>query len=439
MLKDKSMEITIIDGRHRWSKLLQDILQLNGYTVHIVSSPEIPFRKMELYICSYEFIQKNSTLLKNTQHKENVIFALENWENVPSHILARALEISYPLNTHRILKQIDRTIQQILQNESLDIEYVGNSQFARELRKKLEIISNTDATILITGESGTGKDVVSQIIHKKSQRREKQLLKINCASIPATLLESELFGYKKGAFTGAEMDYPGRLLKASGGTLFLDEIGELQIDLQAKLLRVLEEKVVTPIGGNEHTSIDIRYIFATNKNIMEEVNNKKFREDLFYRINTIEIRLLPLREHKEDIPFLIDHFIHLYNRKYNKNFEGMKINDLLHLYTYDWPGNIRELQHFVERLIIYSDGNTYPNVNKLLEGLDSIVEPDQKNSSFYKEAMKKYEMYLITSYLIKNSWNIVKTAKDMGIERTNLYKKMKKLQIEPKQYTHQIK
>ena len=430
------MDVIIIsgNGKYRWSKLLFDILQINGYQVQIKTDIEMPLDSKTLYICDYDFVKRNHYILKSVQDRKNLLFVVENYEKLPTDILVKGLEISYPLNTHVILRQIESIIDILKRKEQISVEYIGNSRFALELREKIDIVSATDAMILITGESGTGKDVVSQIIHAKSKRSDEKFVKINCASIPNTLMESELFGYKKGAFTGAEVDYVGKLVYTSGGTLFFDEIGELTIDLQAKLLRVLEERVVIPLGSNEQIPIDVRYIFATNKNMVEEVRNKRFREDLYYRINTIKLHLIPLREHKEDIPYLVDHFVKVYNRKYNKNFQGLEINDMLKLYNYNWPGNIREVQNFVERLVIYSDGKVYPDITKLLDGVDIDGSLPKNTPSLYKESMMNYERYLITSYLIKNHWNIVKTAKEMGIERTNLYKKMKKLEIESNKF-----
>lgn len=430
------MDVIIIsgNGKYRWSKLLFDILQINGYQVQIKADIEMPLDSKTLYICDYDFVKRNHHILKSVQVRKNLLFVVENYEKLPTDILVKGLEISYPLNTHVILRQIESIIDILKRKEQVSVEYIGNSRFALELREKIDIVSATDAMILITGESGTGKDVVSQIIHAKSQRSNGKFVKINCASIPNSLMESELFGYKKGAFTGAEVDYVGKLVYTSGGTLFFDEIGELTIDLQAKLLRVLEERVVIPLGSNEQIPIDVRYIFATNKNMVEEVKNKRFREDLYYRINTIKLHLIPLREHKEDIPYLVDHFVKVYNRKYNKNFQGLEINDMLKLYNYNWPGNIREVQNFVERLVIYSDGKVYPDITKLLDSVEIDGSLPKNTPSLYKESMMNYERYLITSYLIKNHWNIVRTAKEMGIERTNLYKKMKKLEIESNKF-----
>ncbi len=425
--------IFILSNRERKLLQLKHILVRNNYNVSFIKEFDNEQSDMtDLYIID----TKSKELIANGkiyefQNIPNILYLFESKYEIKESILEKAIILSFPLKVKSILKIIENTYKHIKKLMRQDFNFIGSSKFANNLREKINLVADTNASVLITGESGTGKEIVANLIYLNSSRLKNRFLRINCSAIPENLLESELFGYKKGAFTGAEQDFEGKLQNASGGTIFMDEIGELPTQLQAKLLRVLEEKVVIPLGSNEHIPVDIRFIFATNKDIVKEVENKQFRKDLLYRINTIEINLSPLRERKEDIPLLINHFIKRYKKKYDKNIKYINIEDLNNLYNYTWPGNVRELEHFVERLVIYSNEHGYPSVMKMLNDLNSseIEKYYEGNNSDYKSALLEFESYLINSYLIKNNWNIKQTAVDMGIERTNLYKKMKKFGI----------
>ncbi len=234
---------------------------------------------------------------------------------------------------------------------------IGKSPAIQIVKETIEKIAPYDINVLITGESGTGKEVVAKTIHELSKRKDKPFVAINCASLPPDLLESELFGYKKGAFTGATSDKKGLIEEAHGGTLFLDEIGEMPMSLQAKLLRFLEERKIRPLGSTKEIEVDVRVISATNRNLEEEIAKGNFRDDLYYRLSTIIIKIPPLRERKEDIPLLAEHFLKEFQKKYNKHFEKISPDFLNFLMSYEFKGNIRELRNLLEKAVILSEGN----------------------------------------------------------------------------------
>ncbi len=261
------------------------------------------------------------------------------------------------LETRRLRTEVART-HEIQRSEFSVDRVIGVSEHIRDIRELIKKIAASEAsTILIQGESGTGKDLVSHAIHYESSRRERPFFAINCAAIPETLMESELFGHEKGAFTDARAQKRGMFEIADGGTLFLDEISEMTLGMQAKLLRVLEGQSFRRVGGVKNITVDVRVIVASNRNLEEGVRESKFRQDLYFRLAIIPMHLRPLREHKEDVPPLLQHFIQYYNEKFRKNIQGLTKESEELLMNYDWPGNIRELKNAIERVMILADGN----------------------------------------------------------------------------------
>jgi two-component system, NtrC family, response regulator HydG len=303
---------------------------------------------------------------------------------------------------------------------SPDSEFICHSGPMRELWKTIEKIAPTDANILLLGENGTGKELIARQIHFLSLRKDQPFIKVDLGSLSQSLFESELFGHKKGSFTDAREERIGRFEIANNGTLFLDEIGNLPAPLQSKLLSVLQNREITPLGSNVSLPVNIRLISATNVDIHEAVQDDMFREDLLYRINTVELIIPPLRERKEDIQPLAEHFMHLYASKYRKEKITLEDEGLVALKNYEWPGNVRELQHAIERAIIMSDGN------KLRRG-DFLLTPrkDLKNK---KEVMNLEEMErkAIESAIQRYGGNMSKVAKELGLGRTTLYRKISK-------------
>jgi len=308
-------------------------------------------------------------------------------------------------------------------------DIIGESPAMAEIFKQLEKVIDTRATVCIEGETGTGKEVIASAIHYQGKRREKLFVAQNCAAVPENLLESELFGHKKGAFTGADHDKKGLFEIADGGTLFLDEIGEMSLNLQAKLLRVLQEGEIRPVGATASKSIDVRIICATNRSLEKEVEKGTFRQDLFYRLRVFPIRLPPLRERREDIPLLVEHFLRKYMVEMNKPVAGVTPESLDQLAAYSWPGNIRELENEVQRLVIQCDNEGFitpellaPAVRKV-EGLLGRVAPKKGT---LKDMMEEVERWLLVEALREHGGNKTKTAETLGITREGLHKKLAK-------------
>ncbi len=313
-------------------------------------------------------------------------------------------------------------------------QIIGKSKPMQDLYDLLEDVAATDATVLVQGESGTGKELVVKAIHFNSVRRSGPFISVNCAALPETLLESELFGYEKGAFTGAIREKPGRFELANGGTLFLDEIGEMSYPLQAKLLRVLDEHVIERVGGIKSIRVDVRIVAATNKNLREAVEKGAFRQDLFYRLNVVPIHLTPLRERKEDIPLLVDHFIRKFNEKMGKRIRGVSSEVLRIFMDYEWPGNVRELENLLEFSFIQCKTETI-GVQHLPTEFQRHFQTIRLIREEPQEALQKYEKNLIHQTLVQNMGSRVKTARQLGMSKATLWRKMKKYGLLKKEET----
>ena len=324
-------------------------------------------------------------------------------------------------------------------NKGKEKIFLGKNKKIFEIIETVNTIADTDATVLITGQTGTGKQVFARMIHDKSNRCDESFISINCAAIPENLLESELFGFKKGAFTGAINDKKGKFLLANKGTLFLDEIGDLNIYLQAKILKVIQEKVIEPLGSEKSKEVDVRIIAATNHDLEKQVSENKFREDLFYRLNVINLHLPALQERKDDLPLFINHFISFFSLKYNKKIQGISDQCLQILQNHHWPGNIRELENVIERSVILSKTPVI-EIDVLPENIRRKLVKEEKNQlekiilseikqcqfgSIYKEIIKKIEKHLIDFALIQSNHKQVQAAEILGLNRNTLHAKMK--------------
>ena len=314
---------------------------------------------------------------------------------------------------------------------------IGSSDRITEIFETIKRVAPTTTTILITGETGTGKELIARAIHRNSPRKNNPFIKINCAAIPESLMESELFGYEKGAFTGAATKKQGRFELAHKGTLFLDEVGELPKDMQVKLLQVIQEQEFERVGGLQTIKVDVRLITATNRNLFEDVKDGRFREDLYYRLNVIPAHLPPLRERKEDIPVLINFFIEKFNKKLDRSVKYIdeKVTNLL--IQYAWPGNIRELENLVERMILMARGDTIVFAD-LPSELKTTIESDSTGPSGirqkpFKDIMKNHmediEKQMIISVLEECGNNVTRAAKKLGLSRKGLQLKMMKYKL----------
>ena len=355
----------------------------------------------------------------------------------------------------KIIKDISNILSEesILDNPTTDI--IGKSPAMQNVFKVVGRAGAGNDPVLITGESGTGKEVIAKLIHKYSNRGDKPFVAINCAAIPSGLIEAELFGYEKGAFTGADKSKKGKFLHADGGTLFLDEISELPYEAQGKLLRVLQEMEVSPVGSNKTYKIDVRIISATNKDLIKLVAEGKFREDLFYRLSVIEINIPPLRERKEDIPALVELFTKEAQKKYNIKRGGFTEESIKVLYEYDFPGNIRELKNIVNKLIaLYRERPITPdilrkylfsteNTEKIntdwragyIEEIKSMLLKNKKN--IYLKLVEEAEKIVIEEVLKHTGGNISEAAKYLGIHRNTVHRKVEELDINVRKYKNQ--
>jgi len=300
---------------------------------------------------------------------------------------------------------------------------IGQSREMQEIYKQINNVIDNDVVVLITGESGTGKELIARAIHYNGKRKDYPFVPVDCATIPETLIESELFGHEKGAYTGAMNKKIGKFELANHGSIFLDEIGNLRMEVQAKLLRVLQEKEFSRVGGNDKINIDVRVISATNADLEQLIKEKKFREDLFYRLNVVPIHIPPLRNRKDDIALLIQHFLNFYNEKYKKNIEISK-PVLTYFNSYKWPGNVRELENTVQRLVLTASSDVI-SINDIPK---NIMQDNGKETKKIKSGMSlgDAESFLIKDTLIANNLNISKTAKILGITRKTLHNKIEK-------------
>lgn len=346
-----------------------------------------------------------------------------------SALVATALE-------HKSLKQENRTLKRQLRGKYNFDSMVGASEEINSVFSLVEKVADTDSNILILGESGTGKELVARAIHYNSRRAEKPMVVVNCAAIPEDLLESELFGHVKGAFTGAHQNYDGRFWSANGGSIFLDEIGDMSMKLQVKLLRVLQERRYEPVGSSKTQEVDVRIIAATNKHLETAVKEGRFREDLYYRLNVIPVKLPPLRSRKEDVPLLLQHFLQKSNAENNRHVEGFSPETMQALCHYEWPGNVRELENFVERTVVIK-GAGMIQIADLPEKiqkqqaqfqLQKLTIPDAGIS--FNEVVDTFENELILQALRKSNWNKNKAAALLQLNRTTLVEKIKKKQLD---------
>ena len=308
-------------------------------------------------------------------------------------------------------------------------EIIGKCQQMSEVYDIIERTSATDATILITGESGTGKELVAKALHMQSPRKDFPFVVINCGAIPENLLESELFGHEKGAFTGAHVQRKGRIERANQGTVFLDEIGELSVALQVKLLRFFQEREIERVGGREPIQIDVRIIAATNRNLEEEIEKERFRPDLFYRLSVIPINLPPLREREQDIFTLANHFLNKFNLEHERKIKGFSREATKLIQDYSWPGNIRELENKVKRAVIMTK-----NAVIIPEDFNLKFEESPQEKRHLRKAVEEFEENCIRQALLKNDGNVSRTAQELGINRTTFYDMLNRYNIDRANY-----
>lgn len=405
------------------------------------TSPEVVLLDMRLPDFSGMDVLKH---IKETDHSAEVIMV------TAVNTVSRAVEAiklgAYDYITKPFdIEAIQTIIAKVLEKKTLEREnlylreevekhhqfekIIGSSTPMREVFSVISQVAKEDVTVLISGESGTGKELVARAVHNLSPRRKKLFVPVNCAAIPENLIESELFGHERGAFTGALERRIGKFEIADSGTLFLDEVSSLPIKLQGKLLRALQEREIERLGGNKLIPVDVRIIAASNRDLHKEISKGNFRQDLFYRLNVVPVNLPPLRARKEDIPLLAGHFINLFNGEFGKKIKGLKPDAMERLCRYDWPGNVRELQNLMERLVVLSKKG-YIDENKLPK---EILGEDGGEQGFsdldYKSANRRFEAAFIKKALEKSGGSKSKAARLMGVHRNTLLQKERKLRV----------
>lgn len=349
------------------------------------------------------------------------------------HIISKALERSRLIRQNRLLQS------KLRQHEGLD-EIVGVSPRMMKVFETIRLVANTDATVLITGESGTGKDLAARAIHRMSTRADQTFVAVNCPNLPEEILESELFGYRKGAFTHAVRDKKGLFREAEGGTIYLDEIGDISSRLQTKLLRVLQDKEIRPLGETTSTNVDVRIVASTNQNLRDRIGQKLFREDLFYRLNVISLQMPPLRDRPEDIPLLVEYFLRKCGEELGKEYRRIVPELVERMVKYSWPGNVRELENLIRRAVILSTG---PEIR--IEDIEwekddraTCLVTDEVKSLQYKEAkrvvLERFHHEYITDALVRSQGNVTRAARECGLERQALQHVMRRYGIKSKDF-----
>ena len=334
------------------------------------------------------------------------------------------------LSSRRALERsaLERENRELRENLTRKWQFIGESPSMKDLRGQIEMAAQSNSRVLITGESGSGKELVAKLLHGMGSRADKPFVEVNCAAMPHELIESELFGHERGSFTGAFEKKKGKFELADKGTLFLDEIGDMSLQTQAKVLRVLETQEFQRVGGSANIKVDVRIISATNKDLEEEVKKGNFREDLFFRLNVIPISVPPLRERREDIPLLVEYFVQSIAEDYGQPLKKITPDAMKSLEEHSWPGNIRELRNLIERLVIMTPSTVITAKDFALTGRNE--GSDYFTCRTLKEARESFERDFIARKLEENNWNISKTAEILDIERSNLHRKIKTYNIQ---------
>ena len=443
--------ILIIDDEQGIRAALGQLLEFEGYEVRAVANAVDGITEYERWKPNLVFLDVKMAGIDGLEALKRIreldptatVVMISGHATIQTAVEATQLGaydiLEKPLDTDRILVTLRNALQHLdlfeenaRLRESIEsrFEIVGKSFAVRAVTDKIEKVARTPARVLITGENGTGKELVARAIHRQSPRADGPFVEVNCAAIPSELIESELFGHMKGSFTGAIQDRAGKFEQADGGTLFLDEIGDMSLAAQAKVLRVLQDGVVTRIGGSKPIHVDVRVLAATNKNLEDEIAAGRFREDLFYRLNVVPINVPPLRERREDVPQLAAYFLDQLATREGMPARAMTQEATERLQQFDWPGNVRELRNTIERLVILSSGPriTGDDVARLVgrrdpdqAGLGSLLE-----CKTFEEFKHAAERAFLLAKLREFDWNVSETARALDMPRSNLYKKIER-------------
>lgn len=453
-----SKKILVVDDDSNFLKLIRIRLELSGFEVVTALNEDEAVDKAReetfiLSIVDLKLVHRDGISLMEELHSINPympIIILTAHGSIESAVEAMKKGAFNYLNKPFVPEELIFQIEKAMENQRLVCEIIRLGGLLKErydfaniiarskkMQKVLELVSHvatTDSTIYISGESGTGKEVIAKMIHLASERREKPFVAINCAAIPETLLESELFGYEKGAFTDARKSHGGLFAQSHQGTIFLDEIGDMSLSVQAKLLRVLQEKKFYPLGGEKPMEVDVRVIVATNQDLEAKLKNASFREDLFYRIHVVPIDLPPLRERKEDIPPLAEHFLREISQRMKKEIKGISAMAMQKLMLYDWPGNVRELENTIEHAIAISQHDIISEEMILPTKGVSAESPKP-----FRDAVEEFKREYVVRLLEFTKGNVSKAAKLAGRYRADLYNLSKKYNLKPEDFKNHDK
>jgi len=439
-------KILLIDDEESILKVIPAILKNEGFNVITAKSKKEAVQKLkninfDIVLSDFRLPDGTGTEILEEFRKDNLITpfivitaygsingAVEAMQKGANHYISKPIDSSQLVEMLNFFLQKASFTDKIQEFEGI----IGKSPKMKELFKEISIVSKSNSSVLIEGESGTGKELVAKAIHKLSNRKDKPFIPINCSAIPFELFENELFGHEKGAYTGAITTTKGKIELAGEGTLFLDEIGEMPQLIQAKLLRVLQEKEFFRIGGSEVVKMKCRIISATNKNLEEMVEEGTFREDLFYRINVVHLKIPPLRERKEDIPLLVNQFLKKYSKENNKEITDIDKQVLDVFMEYNWPGNVRELENAIERAVVMCPIDKI-KIEHIPKRIISKANSSQKEQILQTDTynLSEIERKIILSALEEENWNQTKTAQKLGISRKQLRTKMKNLGLLP--------
>jgi two-component system nitrogen regulation response regulator NtrX len=454
MKSEMKAKILVVDDEVSILKSLKGVLNDEGYRVSMAKTGEDALDELrkdvpdlvllDVWLPGMDGLAVLGEIRKT--HAQLPVIIISGHGNIETAVKATKLGafdfVEKPLSLERILVSIQNGLEfSRLQEDnriwrqkaSSKVHISGNSPAMENLREQIQRAAPTNATVLITGENGTGKELVARMIHNLSRRSHRPMIEVNCAAIPEELIESELFGHEKGAFTGAHEKRRGRFDLANGGTLFLDEIGDMSLKTQAKVLRILQEQVFERVGGSRPIQVDVRIVSATNKDLQKGIETGQFRQDLYYRLNVIPIGVPPLRERLEDIPVLVEDFVTemAYQSGMGRKEMDPRVVELL--LQYEWPGNVRELRNFIERLIIMTPGQVIGSADLPKDFLTQLKTPPVNDDPFgyatLREARNAFEREFLLRKLDENQWNISLTASQIGVERSHLHRKMKALSI----------
>ena len=447
--------LLVIDDEPNILTSLRRALELEGFDVEVAGAARIGLEKLAerdidavlLDVQMPEMDGLAALAQIRERHPELPVIMMSGHATIETAVQATQLGardfLEKPLGTEKTLITIKNALAmkslreenaRLLKQARADFAMIGSAVRMRAVFEKIRKTAPTTGRVLITGENGTGKELVARAIHEHSKRGDKPFIKLNCAAIPQELIESELFGHEKGAFTGATQQRRGKFEQADAGTLLLDEIGDMNLNAQAKVLRVLQEGELERVGGHETIKVDVRVIAATNKDLSAEIKAGRFREDLYYRLNVVPIEVPPLREHKEDIPALVEHFLELACEANDKKRKKIEPTAMTLLMQYDWPGNVRELKNSIERLVILSGDAPVVDSAGVQDMLPAVklVKARHARGVAFRDLSAAAEREIILAALEANANHIANTARELQLERSHLYKKMKALGIQPR-------